>query len=270
MDVINNTKEFSNSTPENELSGIDVAQLVGKLLWCIFCVIGFVSNITLIRIYKKKDLSVRFNSLMLILAIIDLATIILYILNGTVNFEWQLFTVRHYLGLGPEFCAVLLYLNVVLINSSAYTMAAIALDRYLICRNQTLNQSKLPILSTILKITVMSMTLMAPYCMWNQESFLYFAITRSWQFFIQAGIPCTVMLFFNIVLYKKLRLWKASNELDNKNNVLLRKSVLKIRLALTISSIFVMSQIIVWAPMPFEVCYIHSLYFEFKSSTSEI
>ena len=268
MDVINNTKELSNSTPENELSGIDVAQLVGKVLYFLFCVIGFVSNITLIRIYKKKDLSVRFNSLMLILAIIDLATIILFILNGIANFEWQLFTVRHYLG--PEVCAVLLYLSVVLINSSAYTMAAIALDRYLICRNQTLNQSKLPILSTIVKITVMSMILMAPYCMWNQESFLYFAITRSWQFFIQAGIPCTVMLFFNIVLYKKLRLWKASNELDNKNNVLLRKSVLKIRLALTISSIFVMSQIIVWAPVPLEVSYIHSLHFEFKSSTSEI
>ena len=71
MDVINNTKEFSNSTTEDELSGIDVAHNVGKVLFFLFGVIGIVSNIVLIRIYKKKDLSVRFNSLMLILAIFD-------------------------------------------------------------------------------------------------------------------------------------------------------------------------------------------------------
>ena len=63
MDLINNTKTFSNSTTEDELSDIDVVQIIGKSLFLVFAMIGLMSNIALIRIYKKKDLSMRFNSL---------------------------------------------------------------------------------------------------------------------------------------------------------------------------------------------------------------
>ena len=251
MDVINNTNELSNSTTEDELSGLDVAHIVGKVLFFLFGVIGIVSNIALIRTYKKKDLSVRFNSLMLILAIFDLATIALFILTGIV----QLTVV-----LDPGFNAVLLYLDVIVVNCTAYTMAAIALDRYLICRNQIPNQSQLPILPTMVKVTVISMILLAPYHRWYPENFLYHAITRSWHFLITFAIPCTALMIFSVAMYKKLQLWKESNEFDNKSNMRLRKSVQKIRLTLSICSIFVLSQITAWAPRPYEVSYIQFIH----------
>ena len=68
---MNNTpNEFSNGTTTDDTvsSGIDVVQLTGEVLFFIFTAIGLASNIALIRIYKKKDLTLRFNSLMLILA----------------------------------------------------------------------------------------------------------------------------------------------------------------------------------------------------------
>ena len=129
MDLINNTTTFSNSTTEEELSDIDVVQMAGKGLFFLFALIGLMSNIALIRIYKKKDLSLRFNSLMLILAMFDLATITLFLVTGIIQFS---------LGNSmPVFNAILLYVDVSVAVCSGYTMIAVALDRYLIfCKDR--------------------------------------------------------------------------------------------------------------------------------------
>ena len=129
MDLINNTKTISNSTTEDDLSDIDVAQIAGKGLFFLFAMIGLMSNIALIRIYKRKDSSLRFNNLMLILAMFDLATITLFLVTGIIQFS---------IGNSmPVFNAILLYVDVSVAVCSGYTMIAVALDRYLIfCKDR--------------------------------------------------------------------------------------------------------------------------------------
>ena len=250
---MNNTSEFSNlTTSEDDTvpSGIDTVQIIGKVLFFTFTIIGFASNIALIGIYKKKDLTLRFNSLMLTLAFFDLATIVFFILTAILQ-----------LTIGHELNLVLLYLDGSLVICSAYTMVAIALDRYLsLCRGITNNRYKLPIKWTIIRIFVASLLLMSPYHMWNRGSFSYFVVTRTWQFIVQALVPCALLLFLTITLYKKLQRLKADEEFADYADVALRKSILKVRLALLISSIFVISQILVWLPLPYDVSYIPLLH----------
>ena len=84
-DITDNTTEYSNLTASEDdtvPSGIDAVQLIGIVLFFTFTVIGLASNIALIGIYKKKDLTLRFNSLMLTLAFFDLATIVFFILTA--------------------------------------------------------------------------------------------------------------------------------------------------------------------------------------------
>ena len=120
----NNTTEFSNATPtdgdDTVSSGIDAVQLTGKVLFFIFTAIGLASNIALIRIYVKKDLTLRFNSLMLILASFDMTIIAFFILTAMLQL-----TIGHDLNLAPMY-----YLDISLSVCSAYTMVAITTSPY--------------------------------------------------------------------------------------------------------------------------------------------
>ena len=251
---MNNTSEFSNlTTSEDDTvpSGIDTVQIIGKVLFFTFTIIGFASNIALIGIYKKKDLTLRFNSLMLILASFDMTIIAFFILTAMLQL-----TIGHDLNLAPMY-----YLDISLSVCSAYTMVAIALDRYLsLCKGITNNRYKLPIEWTIARILVVGLVVMSPYHMWNQGNKSYFVVTRTWQFVVQALVPCTLLLILTITLYKKLQRLKADEEFADYADVALRKSILKVRLALLISSIFVISQILVWLPLPYDVSYIPLLH----------
>ena len=115
------------------------------------------------------------------------------------------------------------------------------------------NPERLPIEKTILIIFVFGLILMSPYFMWNQEDYVYFVLTFSWQFLVQAVIPCILLLYLNIALYKKLQSFKASEGWSDKTKVLLRKSMIRIRLSLSISSIFVLCESLMWLPYPAEV-----------------
>ena len=115
------------------------------------------------------------------------------------------------------------------------------------------NPERLSIEKTTLTIFVFALILMSPYFMWNQEDYVYFVITFSWQFLVQAVIPCNLLLFLNIALYKKLQSFKASGGWSDKTKVLLRKSMIRIRLSLSISSIFVLCESLMWLPYPAEV-----------------
>ena len=101
---------------------------------------------------------------------------------------------------------------------------------------------------------------MSPYHMWNPGHFAYFVVTRIWQCIVQGLIPCTLLLILTITMYKKLQHLKEDEELaDYANEALykaLKKSILRVRLALLISSVFVISQILVWLPLPYDVRYI--------------
>ena len=251
---MNNTpNEFSNGTTTDDTvsSGIDVVQLTGEVLFFIFTAIGLASNIALIRIYKKKDLTLRFNSLMLILASFELTTIAFFTLTAILE-----------LTIGHDLNLVFLYLDGSLVICCAYTMVAIALDRYLtLCKGITNDRYQFPIKWTIVRILVVSLVLMSPYYMWNPRHFVYFVITKTWQFLVQALIPCTSLLILTIRMYRKLQCLKADEEFADYADVALRKCILKVRLSLLISSIFIISQILVWLPLPYDVRYTYIEFF---------
>ena len=228
---MNNTpNEFSNGTTTDDTvsSGIDVVQLTGEVLFFIFTAIGLASNIALIRIYKKKDLTLRFNSLMLILASFELTTIAFFTLTAILE-----------LTIGHDLNLVFLYLDGSLVICCAYTMVAIALDRYLtLCKGITNDRYQFPIKWTIVRILVVSLVLMSPYYMWNPRHFVYFVITKTWQFLVQALIPCTSLLILTIRMHRKLQCLKADEEFADYADVALRKCILKVRLSLLISSTY--------------------------------
>ena len=123
MDVVNNTEESSNQTIHDEKLGLGTVQKAGLGIFFTFALIGIVSNTAMIQVYKKKDLKVRFNCLMLALAVFDLLTILLFILTAILQ-----------VVIGPN--AILLFVDGASFLCSAYTMTLIALERYLaLCRN---------------------------------------------------------------------------------------------------------------------------------------
>ena len=123
MDVVNNTEESSNQTIQEEKLGLGTVQKAGLGIFFTFALIGIVSNTAMIQVYKKKDLKVRFNCLMLALAVFDLLTILLFILTTILQ-----------VAIGPN--AILLFVDGASFLCSAYTMTLIALERYLaLCRN---------------------------------------------------------------------------------------------------------------------------------------
>ena len=123
MDVVNNTDESSNQTIHDEKLGLGTVQKTGLGIFFTFALIGIVSNTAMIQVYKKKDLKVRFNCLMLALAVFDLLTILLFILTAILQ-----------VVIGPN--AILLFVDGASFLCSAYTMTLIALERYLaLCRN---------------------------------------------------------------------------------------------------------------------------------------
>ena len=105
-----------------EEAGLSLFYKTGLGIFFSFALIGIISNIALIVIYKQKDLKVRFNCLMLSLAVFDLMTILAFALTAIVE-----------LAVGTN--TVLPFLSGALLNCSAYTMTAIAIEQYLLlCR----------------------------------------------------------------------------------------------------------------------------------------
>ena len=98
----------------------DLEQILASC-FCLFALIGIVSNLALLLIYKKKDLSIRFNCLMLLLATFDMVTMFMY----------YLLTLILAVLIGPDQLDILLYFDSCCISCSVYTITAIALERFL-------------------------------------------------------------------------------------------------------------------------------------------
>ena len=71
------------------------------------------------------------------------------------------------------------------------------------------------------------------------------------------------LLILTIRMYRKLQCLKADEEFADYADVALRKCILKVRLSLLISSIFIISQILVWLPLPYDVRYTYIEFFFF-------
>ena len=94
--------------------------------WTIFP-LGLIGNIALIVIFSKKDLKLRFNGLIIILAVFDLVYM-------TTRLTWSMID-YNYLNY-YKLTMVVQNLSQVAFSCSAWTAIAISLERYiLICHN---------------------------------------------------------------------------------------------------------------------------------------
>ena len=95
--------------------------------WTIFT-LGFIGNIALIVIFSKKDLKLRFNGLIIALAVFDLVYMTTRLTKSMIEY------LR--LPLDYEKSLTVVVLTQVAFSCSAYTAIAISLERYiLICHN---------------------------------------------------------------------------------------------------------------------------------------
>ena len=102
---------------------------------------------------------------------------------------------------------------------------------------------------------ILAIVLMLPFHRWYRQNFCYFVITRTWQFLVQGAIPCTSLLFLNVAVYKRLKLLRESEAFKQADEAL-KKSIVRARLSMWITIIFVTSQVIGWLRLPYDVRYI--------------
>ena len=107
---------------------------------------------------------------------------------------------------------------------------------------------------TVIIIVTLAIVLMLPFYAWNQENYAYYSMTRVWQFLVQGAIPCTMIIFLNVEVYRKLKLLRASEDFKHSNQAL-KKSILRAYLSMWIAVIFVISQSIFWVQLPMNVSY---------------
>ena len=116
---INATNHNNNANETNVENGLDSSQMFFAGILVVLAAFGIGGNIALIRNYKAKNLKVRFNCLMLFLAICDLtyliSIIVVLIVVETVGEV-------HFLH----------WLCEVFFACSVYTTTAITLERYLV------------------------------------------------------------------------------------------------------------------------------------------
>ena len=100
----------------------------------------------------------------------------------------------------------------------------------------------------------LAIVLMLPYYGWNEGNHTYYAMTRVWQFLVQGAIPCTMITFLSVEVYRKLKLLRASEDFIHSDKAL-KKSILRANLSMWVALIFVISQSIFWVRLPMDVSY---------------
>ena len=122
-----NLKFKMNNTTE-EPSSLNTAQWVMSVICLAYALIGIVSNIVFILTLKQKDTKIRFNCLMILRAMFDLTTFFTFICNAISYIAIHEHNVLE---------SMILFLDSVAFNCSAFTMITIALERYLVlCMNK--------------------------------------------------------------------------------------------------------------------------------------
>ena len=119
-------RQIANEMREYPFQVLQSAWNIG-IQWTIFP-LGLIGNIALIVIFSKKDLKLRFNGLIIILAVFDLVYM-------TTRLTWSMIFYLD-LQLDSEKYLTMVALTEVAFSCSAFTAIAISLERYiLICHN---------------------------------------------------------------------------------------------------------------------------------------
>ena len=221
---------------------------------------GIIGNIGLIVVYCKKPLKVRFNALMLMLAIFDLIFILtvpvvpigLISIFGSRNMFWP-FHIPY-------------YLNQVAFSGSILTTIAVAAERFLmVCKGK--ETDKYAFKWTVGTVVTASLLISLPSPSFaldlglvhggdTTNAMIYLIVTFCLKFVLLGLVPSVLIMFMNISLYKKLNeckthLQQSESSLGFSSGATesLLKTIFQTKLSLIISSVFVISQAFSWIPL---------------------
>ena len=219
---------------------------------------GIIGNIGLIVVYRKKPLKVRFNALMLMLAIFDLIFILTVLLGVPIGFT---IIFKGSKNMFWSYLHISYYFNQVAFTGSILTTIAVAAERFLmVCKGK--ETDKYAFKWTVATIVTASLLISLPSPLFARElrstignTQVYLIATLCLKFLLLGLIPSGLILFMNISLYKKLKECKAHLQSESSLgfssgvNESLLKTIFQTKLTLIISSVFVISQALSWIPL---------------------
>ena len=222
-----------------------------KYITYLIACLGLPANIALFRTYQQKDLEFRFNILMLLIALFDLAYLVTEIVSLSLEYHDQFDNeFNNYRG-------TLGFFYFFTFGGSAYTTALTATERFMaMCHGKDTDQ--IPIGWTILSIIGLVSLI-------NIHNFIHFEakgakvvglvlwfeanITKqmvvSINIAVNSILPTIPMIACNIFLYKQLKALMASDDFF-KSNVDLQNSVFRAKITVLIGWIFFFSQMLTW------------------------
>ena len=232
------------------------------LISALIALIGIIGNIALILFYKKKGLNTRFNQLLVTLATFDLIFLLVipsvpasfyFVSTAKTNGFLALFNIAY-------------IVSYTALKGSIFTTIAITAERYLVdCKS--VNTTKYSIWYTIgtiitaaLVLSLPSMSFTADFLAAKEETKAekYLTATASINLILVSVIPTIILIYMNVELRKYLKecveqLNSYRGSINTASNLNLAKSTFQAKFALTISSIFVASQILLWIPNIYKV-----------------
>ena len=237
-------------------------QLAIFSICALIALIGIIGNIALILSYKRKGLNTRFNQLLVTLATFDLIFLLVipsvpasfyFVSTAKTNGFLALFNIAY-------------IVSYTALKGSIFTTIAITAERYLVdCKS--VNTTKYSIWYTIgtiitaaLVLSLPSMSFTADFLAADEETKAktYLTATASINLILVSVIPTIILICMNVELRKYLKecveqLNSYRGSINTASNLNLAKSTFQAKFALTISSIFVASQILLWIPNIYKV-----------------
>ena len=229
-------------------------ELISAGISALLGLFGIIGNIGLIVVYRKKPLKVRFNALMLTLAIFDLIFILTVLLGVPIGI-YIIFSSRNMFW---PYLHTSYYFNQVAFTGSILTTIAVAAERFLmVCKGK--ETDKYAFKWTVATIVTASLLISLPSPLFARELLgnaqVYLIATLCLKSLLLGLIPSGLILFMNISLYKKLKECEAHLQSESSLgfssgvNESLLKTIFQTKLTLIISSVFVISQALSWIPL---------------------
>ena len=253
-------------------------QLAIFSICALIALIGIIGNIALILSYKRKGLNTRFNQLLVTLATFDLIFLLVipsvpasfyFVSNDAPGRSGRFLGTPNSTAKTNGFLALFNIAYIVsytALKGSIFTTIAITAERYLVdCKS--VNTTKYSIWYTIgtiitaaLVLSLPSMSFTADFLAADEETKAenYLMATASINLILVSVIPTIILMYMNVELRKYLKecveqLNSYRGSINTASNLNLAKSTFQAKFALTISSIFVASQILLWIPNIYKV-----------------
>ena len=252
----------SSNMSESTESNIYYILLVIFSICALIALIGIIGNIALILTYRRKGLNTRFNQLLVTLATFDL---IFLLVIPSVPASFYFVSIAKTNGFLALF-NIAYIVSYTALKGSIFTTIAITAERYLVdCKS--VNTTKYSIWYTIgtiitaaLVLSLPSMSFTADFLAAKEETKAekYLMATASINLILVSVIPTIILIYMNVELRKYLKecveqLNSYRGSINTASNLNLAKSTFQAKFALTISSIFVASQILLWIPNIYKV-----------------